>query len=1531
MEAAPRLPMICFHFKISTEKVSFESKLKEYIAEVYHEDPNSYSNEIYELECLRAAATRPTEDISSCQLLKEYYCQLHFLKSRFPMEERQPCAIYFSWKDTYTNVLCSVQDINFELMCILYNIGALHTQLGAADKRSSPEGMKMSCTHFQCAAWAFQTLRETYSHMVALHEADEITHAMQLICLAQAQECILEKSMLDNRKATIISKVAVQVMEYYKQALSYMQAAREDCELLRTEKYTLKYLAFKCEYHRAIALLYQGQQSEEQQKMGERVAFYQAALDHHEEARKHAASMSSSLSAPFKEALAFTLDVIEGKRKAAKNENEYIYHEEVPDKQTLQEVKGASLVKGIPFSIYDTEVSGPDIFAKLVPIEAHEASSLYSEQKAKMLRKIGELVDVKNQALSEFMSSLQLEILSQMHQAKGLPQEIVDRAAALAARPSACQDLVAVMSKLSNSYHDVEAMLRDIQQLLKEEQQKEKEYQTIMGKRPPSIIATDLSREAAKYQEAHGKASESNQNLHKAMTAHVANIKILAMPLAQLQQHIPSIDFPNPNVDETRLAEIQKLVGKVEEMRNQRTMLWGQLRDAVHQDDITGILVTKQNEPNLDQLFQKELDKHKKLADLIEQNATAQDNICKALVDTYAQFTSSRKYLQDVLNKRTTVLQNLIGSYDMYEDLLSKANKGIEFYDKLETNVSKLFQRIKSACKVQDEEREQILLKNNQLKGVDVSIAGVAVSRAPKLKDYLDNMKADKLAAFSVDGSAAYPAAVYQPIVTDSQQWPPAVRPAPVGSEITTTTASSLANMKGENRIDYGSGQVAHGSYGTSHQYNQVYTYSAGYNSPITNPGANYMNPVTTASAVTQPDYTTYSAASAAINTTASADSTYNPTNYIPTASNGTGNIGQANYNYNMAGYNYYQYSTQPTTQSQDVSQNIQQSYPTSYPQSTYGTNTSNVAHQPTPYTQPSTYNQNIDSQAMYHQAGYMAGMYGGTVTQGGYVQPDPQVTYTTASYVQPTNQMYSQGNYTQPVTQTTYVSPTTQTSYAQPTTQSNYVQPTTQTNYTQPTTQNLSSGKSLDDILSEKMAALMPNSRKDPNSNPYVPSQYPQYDYASGYAHPNHYSYANTNIPASSYYTMSNTSYPYVTTSEQSSLDASGYGSGATTTVTTTVADSTYTYGEETGTYPAGYYQTAQSTTATDGQTPSAYNANMYTANPYGTTYSDQTSTLNAQGQDQAYMYQQYYAQNTSQYYNYPQQQDNSSTIAYDAQSYYNHSTIYTTEGQQPTQPSAASTTAVASQPKPETSTAKKVESSIDLLSGIDFNISVTPLMPQQKTEKAEEKEKEVPKSKVVDTPPTVPIIPISKPEENLKPVTLIRKKITRPTTDPFQNTEVVKQFVQEVDKFEKFCDTLITKTLNGPTTLDLKWKEIQDRQDNESYNKSISIARCYPLKNRFPDILPYDYSRVELRSTKDDYINASYVKDASQNCPVYIVTQAPTQTTTVDFWAMIWEQEIELMICLLNKNEVSLCIAFWIFFCEILSLKRNHHSILD
>lgn len=45
-------------------------------------------------------------------------------------------------------------------------------------------------------------------------------------------------------------------------------------------------------------------------------------------------------------------------------------------------------------------------------------------------------------------------------------------------------------------------------------------------------------------------------------------------------------------------------------MKTQRCMLWAQLRDAMHKDDITSVIVTKQPEQSMDQIFEQELQKH---------------------------------------------------------------------------------------------------------------------------------------------------------------------------------------------------------------------------------------------------------------------------------------------------------------------------------------------------------------------------------------------------------------------------------------------------------------------------------------------------------------------------------------------------------------------------------------------------------------------------------------------------------------------------------------------------------------------------------------------------------------------------------------------------------------------------------------------------------------------------------------------------------------------------------------------------------
>lgn len=76
---------------------------------------------------------------------------------------------------------------------------------------------------------------------------------------------------------------------------------------------------------------------------------------------------------------------------------------------------------------------------------------------------------------------------------------------------------------------------------------------------------------------------------------------------------------------------------------------------------------------------------------------------------------------------------------------------------------------------------------------------------------------------------------------------------------------------------------------------------------------------------------------------------------------------------------------------------------------------------------------------------------------------------------------------------------------------------------------------------------------------------------------------------------------------------------------------------------------------------------------------------------------------------------------------------------------------------------------------------------------------------------------------------------------------------------------------------------------------------------KNRYNNIFPYDHSRVRLQGVSPDscdYINANYVKAAWSN-KRYIATQAPIPCTFNDFWRLVWEQDVRVIVMLTAETE--------------------------
>uniref|UniRef100_A0A8C1EBV0 Protein-tyrosine-phosphatase n=1 Tax=Cyprinus carpio carpio TaxID=630221 RepID=A0A8C1EBV0_CYPCA len=77
---------------------------------------------------------------------------------------------------------------------------------------------------------------------------------------------------------------------------------------------------------------------------------------------------------------------------------------------------------------------------------------------------------------------------------------------------------------------------------------------------------------------------------------------------------------------------------------------------------------------------------------------------------------------------------------------------------------------------------------------------------------------------------------------------------------------------------------------------------------------------------------------------------------------------------------------------------------------------------------------------------------------------------------------------------------------------------------------------------------------------------------------------------------------------------------------------------------------------------------------------------------------------------------------------------------------------------------------------------------------------------------------------------------------------------------------------------------------------------------KNRYTNILPYDFSRVKLISLHNDegsdYINANFIP--GYNSPhEFIATQGPLPETRNDFWNMVLQQKSHIIVMLTQCNE--------------------------
>uniref|UniRef100_A0A673VKY0 Rhophilin Rho GTPase binding protein 1 n=1 Tax=Salmo trutta TaxID=8032 RepID=A0A673VKY0_SALTR len=156
---------------------------------------------------LKAMRT-PSRNEAGLELLIEYYNQLYYLDQRF-FPPHRTLGVHFHWYDSLTGVPSCQRALAFEKGSVLFNVGALYTQIGARQDRSAAAGIDRAIDAFQRAAGAFNFLKENFSNAPSLDMSSPSLCMLVRLMIAQVQECVFERVTLTTQDTHFTSQLQV--------------------------------------------------------------------------------------------------------------------------------------------------------------------------------------------------------------------------------------------------------------------------------------------------------------------------------------------------------------------------------------------------------------------------------------------------------------------------------------------------------------------------------------------------------------------------------------------------------------------------------------------------------------------------------------------------------------------------------------------------------------------------------------------------------------------------------------------------------------------------------------------------------------------------------------------------------------------------------------------------------------------------------------------------------------------------------------------------------------------------------------------------------------------------------------------------------------------------------------------------------------------------------------------------------------------------------------------------------------------------
>ncbi|KAM9199900.1 programmed cell death 6-interacting protein isoform 1-T1 [Mergus octosetaceus] len=667
-----------------------------------------------ELSKLRKSALgRPLDKHDAClDTLLRYYDQLCSIEPKFPFSENQVC-VTFTWKDAFDkgslfggSVKLALASLGYEKTCVLFNCGALASQIAAEQNLDNDEGLKAAAKHYQFASGAFQHIKDTVLSALNREPTVDISPdtvgTLSLIMLAQAQEVFFLKATRDKMKDGIIAKLANQAADYYGDA--YKQCQYKDT----LPKYfyfqeVFPVLAAKHCIMQANAEYHQSILAKQQKKFGEEIGRLQ-----------HAADLVKTVVSRYDEYISVKdlVDKINRALTAAKKDNDFIYHDRVPDLKDLEPIGKASLVKSTPV-VVPLSQKFTDLFEKMVPLQVQQSVSVYNQRKADLVnRLIAQMREATNLA-NGVLASLNLPAAIEDVSGDTVPQSILNKSKSVIEQ-GGIQTVDQLIKDLPELLQRNKEILDESLRLLDEEETTDNELRTKFKERwqrTPSIeLYKPLRAEGANFHSILNKAVQADGQVRECYQSHRDTIALLCKPEAELNTAIPSAN-PAKTLQGSEVVNVLRtLLAGLDEVKKEREQLENDMK-AVNFDMTSKFLaaLAQDGAINEEAISVTELDRiYGSYTQKVQESLKKQEELLKNIQNAHQDF-SKMKQSNNESNLREEVLKNLAVANDKFVELVANLKEGTKFYNELTEILLKFQNKCSDIVFARKTERDELL------------------------------------------------------------------------------------------------------------------------------------------------------------------------------------------------------------------------------------------------------------------------------------------------------------------------------------------------------------------------------------------------------------------------------------------------------------------------------------------------------------------------------------------------------------------------------------------------------------------------------------------------------------------------------------------------------------------------------------------------------------------------------------------------------------------------------------------------------